>query len=406
VARLAVLSYHTSPLDQPGTGDGGGMNVYVRELSIALARLGHEVDIYTRRDDPDQDTVVAVEPGLRVHHVTAGPTRTLERAEQPDHLAAFTAGVRRALSTGQLPDALHANYWLSGAAGHELKHEFALPLITTFHTLEHVKATTFEPASPERAHEEERIVGCSDAILASCAVEADQIVRHYHADPTRVHVVPLGVQHAIFAPGHRPQARRALGCDPNTPLLLFVGRIQELKGVDLALETLIELRRRGVAVTLAIVGGPSGPSGRETLERLKARVDAAGVLDAVSFVAPQRHELLSSWFRAADATIVPSRAESFGLVALESSACGTPVVAASVGGLTTLVEPGRNGVLVTGRSPAVWADAVSWVLDDQRATVLSTTAVLLAREYTWRSAALSVAELGERLARAELVSCP
>jgi D-inositol-3-phosphate glycosyltransferase len=406
VARLAVLSYHTSPLAQPGTGDGGGMNVYVRELSTALARLGHEVDVYTRRDDPAQRDVVVVEPGFRVRHVTAGPPRTLEREELAAHVEAFADGVAASFRCGGAPAAIHANYWLSGRAGHRLKHDFQVPLITTFHTLEEVKAATFEGESPERAREEARIVGCSDAVLASCDVEAEQLVRHYGADPARVHVVPLGVEHAFFAPGHRPQARRALGFDPATPLLVFVGRLQLLKGVDLALETAIELRARGRQFHLAIVGGPSGPTGRATIDRLHRRTIDAGMIDAVTFVAPQPHQLLSSWYRAADATLVPSRAESFGLVALESSACGTPVVASRVGGLTTLVVPGATGLLVDERRAESWADAVEWVTDEQRATTLSTNAVLRAREYTWPAAARAVAELGARLAGAQLVACP
>jgi D-inositol-3-phosphate glycosyltransferase len=406
MARLAVLSYHTSPLAQPGTGDGGGMNVYVRELSTALARLGHDVDVFTRRDDAHQRHTIDVEPGFRVRVVTAGPARALTRDELPLYVDEFADAVAAKFRCGAMPEAVHANYWLSGLAGHRLKHEFSIPLISTFHTLEHVKAETFEPESIERANEERRIIGCSDAVLASCEVEADQIIEHYGADPARVHVVPLGVEHAFFAPGHRPQARRALGFDERTPLMVFVGRLQSLKGVDLALETLIELHSRGEKMQLAIVGGPSGPAGRATLDHLHQRVLDAGVIDAVTFVAPQPHELLSTWFRAADVTLVPSRAESFGLVALESSACGTPVIASCVGGLMTLVDHGETGRLLESRDPAQWADAVLWALDDERATTLSTNAVLRARHYTWRAAALEVSALSARLARTQLVACP
>jgi D-inositol-3-phosphate glycosyltransferase len=382
------------------------MNVYVRELSAALARLGHEVDVFTRRDDPSQREVVLVEPGLRVRHVTAGPARALHRAELPEYVDAFADAVATKFRCQGAPDAIHANYWLSGIAGHRLKHEFSVPLLVTFHTLEEIKASTFEPESAHRAAEEARIIGCAEATLASCDVEARQIVQHYDADPHRVHVVPLGVEHAFFAPGHRPQARRALGLDGTTPLMVFVGRLQQLKGVDLALETLIALRHRHRDICLAIVGGPSGPGGRATLEALHRRVDEAEVVDAVSFVAPQPHERLSTWYRAADVTLVPSRAESFGLVALESSACGTPVVAAKVGGLITLVDSASTGLLVESRLPGRWADAVEWVLDESRATTLSTNAVLRARQYTWRGAATAVADLVGRLQDAALVPCP
>ncbi len=405
MARPAVLSYHTSPLAKPGTGDGGGMNVYVRELSSALARLGHEVDVYTRRDGAVLRDHVPVEPGFRVHHVTAGPATPLERDELAEHVAQFTDGVRALFRCTGTPDAIHANYWLSGLTGHRLKHELDVPLVVTFHTLERVKADTYEAESDDRAFQEAALVACADAVLASCDVEAAQFARLYHADPARVHVVPLGVEHAFFAPGYRPQARRALGLDESAALVLFAGRLQELKGVDLALETLIELRRRGRDAQLAIVGGPSGRDGRATLGRLHARVVEAGLIGQVLFVAPQAHQLLSTWMRAADVTLVPSRAESFGLVALESAACGTPVVASEVGGLTTLVEDGVTGFLVAERDPSRWADVVERALDPSRTTALSNAAVLRAREYTWRRAAEKLTALLDRLAAESLVRC-
>ena len=405
MARLCVLSYHTSPLAQPGTGDGGGMNVYVRELASALARQGHEIDVFTRRDSYDQRPTQLVEPGFRVHHVAAGPARTLAREELGDHVKVFTDAVAAHIETHGRPDALHANYWLSGLAGHRLKHELDLPLIMTFHTLERVKADHFEGESEDRAHQEAAIFACADAVLASCDVEAAQFVEYYNADPARVHVVPLGVQHAFFAPGDQRAARQALGRDVDETMLLFVGRLQALKGVELALETLIAQRRRGRDTSLAIVGGPSGPEGRSTLARLHQRVSEARVIDHVSFVAPQSHQLLSTWMRAADVTLVPSRSESFGLVALESSACGTPVVASAVGGLLTLVDPGVNGQLVAQRDPEVWADAVDEVLGDNADAAMSNSAVIAAQRYTWRSAAESLERLVSRLVAASLVRC-
>ncbi len=405
MARLAVLSYHTSPLAQPGTGDGGGMNVYVRELASAVARQGHEVDVFTRRDSSALPAIQLVEPGFRVHHISAGPARPLERHELADYVKVFTDEVARSFDLHGLPDAIHANYWLSGLAGHRLKHELNLPLIMTFHTLERVKADHFEGESEDRAHQEAAIFACADAVLASCDVEAAQFVEFYNADPQRVHVVPLGVQHAFFAPGDQRAARQALGRDENDTMLLFVGRLQALKGVELALETLITLRGRGRDASLAIVGGPSGPGGSATLAQLHERVREAGVIDDVSFVAPQSHQLLSTWMRAADVTLVPSRSESFGLVALESSACGTPVVASAVGGLLTLVEPGVNGQLVAQRDAEVWADAVDEVVSDNLNSAMSNAAVLLAQRYTWRSAAESLDALVERLIAVGLVRC-
>jgi D-inositol-3-phosphate glycosyltransferase len=381
------------------------MNVYVRELSSALARLGHDVEVYTRRDSTSVRDVEFVEPGFRVHYVTAGPARALDRDELADHVGEFTDAVKTLFRCSGLPDAIHANYWLSGLVGHRLKHELNIPLIMTFHTLERVKADTFEAESDDRAFQEAAIVACADALLASCDVEAAQFVRLYNAEPSRVHVVPLGVEHAFFSPGYRPQARRALGLDSDAVMLLFVGRLQELKGADLALETLIELRRRGRHATLAIVGGPSGPDGNATLERLHRRVAEAGVIHQVIFVAPQAHQLLSSWMRAADVTLVPSRAESFGLVALESSACGTPVVASDVGGLSTLIDPGVTGYLVSERDATNWADVVELALDAESSMAMSNAAVLRARQYTWRRAAESLAALLDQLASESLVRC-
>jgi D-inositol-3-phosphate glycosyltransferase len=340
-----------------------------------------------------------------VHHVTAGPATPLDREGLTDYVGQFTDTVKTLFRCSGVPDAIHANYWLSGLAGHRLKHELNIPLIMTFHTLERVKADTFEAESDDRAFQEAAIVACADAVLASCNVEAAQFVRLYNAEPSRVHVVPLGVEHAFFAPGYRPQARRALGLDPDAKMLLFVGRLQALKGADLALETLIELRSRGDHAMLAIVGGPSGPDGRDTLERLHRRVAEAGVMQHVMFVAPQHHRLLSTWMRAADVTLVPSRAESFGLVALESSACGTPVVASDVGGLTTLIEEGVTGYLVGERDESEWANVVEQALDSDRATAMSNAAVLRARQYTWRRAGESLAAIIEQLAAESLVRC-
>jgi len=406
MARLAVLSYHTSPLAQPGTGDGGGMNVYVREMGAALARQGHSVDIYTRRDSPTQRDQVQVEPGLTVHHVTAGPTTSLAMNELRRWVDDFARSVGVLMGCNTKPDILHANYWLSGIAGHWLKHELDIPLVMTFHTLDRVKALTFGEPSSERAADEERIMVCSDAVLASCDIEAQQIVDFYGANPARVHIVPLGVEHAFFSPGNKLAARRALGMPTDEALLLFAGRIQDLKGVDLALEAFIEVRRRSGTGHLAIVGGPSGPSGRETLDRVQRRIAEAGVIESVSLVAPQTHQLLSSWFRAADLTLVPSLAESFGLVALESAACGTPVVASAVGGLLTLIAPGQNGLLLASRDPKDWADAIERVLEPTVGAGMAQASATMALQYTWRHTAEAISDLVHRLQSGALLLCP
>ncbi len=415
--KLAVLSMHTSPLAQLGTGDGGGMNVYVRELSSALARAGVACDVYTRASSPDQPDAVHVEPGLTVHHVEAGPRAPIEKAKLPALVGEFADAVehrmdRLATRGGAPADAIHANYWLSGVAGHTLKHRLGLPLVSTFHTLDRVKAESspedVDPTDPgRRAHAEAEVVGCSDAVLASCSVEVDQLVDLYGAEPSRVEVIAPGVDHAFFSPGDQAQARRALRLDARSTLLLFVGRIQPLKGVDVAVRSLAALQALGVdRARLVAVGGPSGPKGEEEVLALRALVDALGLGDSVSFVPPQPHELLSIYYRAADCCLVPSRSESFGLVALEAAACGTPVVASAVGGLTTLVEDGETGFLVERGDVSAFAERVAELCADPllRAS-LGTAAAQRACGYTWSLAAARLRRLYGELTARSLVSC-
>ena len=398
---------HTSPLAQPGTGDGGGMNVYVRELSSALARAGVSCDVYTRAVTADQAAVVHVEPGLRVHHVPAGPLAPVAKELLPALVDDYIDAVLDRLRDGFPPDAIHANYWLSGVAGHHIKHELDLPLVSTFHTLDRVKAEVDEAESELRAEAEARTMDCSDALLASCTEEANQLVRLYDADPERIEIVPPGVDHAFFAPGNRRQARRALGLPETGAMLLFVGRIQPLKRADVAVRTLHELATGHPDTFLVLVGGPSGPRGDDELAELHRLVGELGLADRVRFVAPQRHELLSTWYRAADVCLVPSRSESFGLVALEAAACGTPVVAAAVGGLTTLVDDGSTGFLIEDRDPRSYASRVATILDDRAlATAMGARAAERARGYTWSIAAARLRRIYADLTARQLVQCP
>jgi D-inositol-3-phosphate glycosyltransferase len=403
--RLAVLSLHTSPLAQPGQGDSGGMNVYVRELVSALAQAGVAADVFTRRWDDTTPDVVEVEPGFRVVHVEAGPP-DLSKEQLPDVVDAFADGVRdHLLDLGDV-DALHANYWLSGVAGHRLKHELDLPLVSTFHTLARVKAETGDPEPARRVRAEADVIGCSDAILASCVAEADQLQRLYGADPSRIELVAPGVDHAFFSPGDRQGARSALQhLDLGEgPVLLFVGRIQPLKGLDVAVRALAAMRRPDAR--LVVVGGASGAEGAGEVERIDKLVAELGVADQLRTLAPVPHHLLSTYYRAADVVLVPSRSESFGLVALEAAACGTPVVAAAVGGLRTLVEHGRTGFLVERRDPAVFASYAEQILDAPAlAHELSQQAAQRARDYTWSTAAGRLRRVyGDITARA-LVDC-
>jgi D-inositol-3-phosphate glycosyltransferase len=425
------------------------MNVYVRELSAALARWGVECEVFTRTESVDSPPVVDVEPGFRVHHVPAGPRAPVPKERLPELVDAWTRGVGARIdslaASGRHMDAIHANYWLSGIAGHALKHQYDLPLLVTFHTLDRVKAD----ASPEeiwseeparRAEAEAVVVGCADAVVASCSVEAEQLVQLYGADPDRIVIVAPGVDHAFFSPGEQSQARRALGLEPDKPMVLFAGRIQPLKGLTVAVDALAAVRREAAAVrspvaavgggasavggqaaavrseaaaaarlsgaSLIVLGGPSGPHGEEEVSEVRRRILEHGLQGAVSLLPPQRHEILSTFYRAADVCVVPSHSESFGLVALEASACGIPVVASAVGGLTTLVDHGRTGFLVEGRSAEDYAPPLAILLADPAlARQLGKAGSQRASAYTWRAAASALWARVDELTSAVLVAC-
>jgi len=404
--RVALISLHTSPLVQPGSGDSGGMNVYVREVASALAQAGVECITYTRVDRPGLPDQVVVEPGHRVVHVPAGPI-DLPKEALADELDEFTAGVLRHIRRGPGVDVVHGNYWLSGVVGHRLKHELDVPLVATFHTLARVKAEGGDLEPEWRDEAEAQVIGCSDAICVSCPEEERQFRRLY-GDPTgRIEIVPPAVEHAFFAPGDRRGARTAIGLPTDRPVVLFVGRIQPLKGPDVAVRALAELSRTDAR--LVIVGGASGPGGDDESRLLDALVDELGVRDRVVFVPPQPHHILSSYYRAADVVVVPSRSESFGLVALEAAACGVPVVAGAVGGLLSLVHDGVTGWLVEGRDPARYARAIDQILGDPAgAAAMGAAAAVRARRYTWSFTAARLRRVYTDLASLpapELVVC-
>lgn len=396
-----MLSLHTSPLVQPGGGDAGGMNVYVREVAAALAHGGTDTTVFVRRWNRDLPRRVEVEPGFEVVHIDAGDPHLAKEA-LPTIVDEFADGVRDYLSL-EPTDLLHANYWLSGVAGHRLKHELDLPLVSTFHTLARVKAETGDLEPQSRIDAEAAVVACSDVITANSVVEMQELVSHYGAASDRIEVVPPGVDHAFFSPGSRRGARQALGFGPE-PLLLFVGRIQPLKGADVAVETLASL---GLAdARLVIVGGSSGQAGDKEVEKLHALIAEHGLQDRVLMVPPQPHHVLSTYYRAADLCLVPSRSESFGLVALEAAACGIPVVASDVGGLRTLVDHGRTGLRVAGRDPRDYAKAVRTILDDSvLAERLARRGAEAASAYTWTSMAARLRRVYDDLSARVPVDC-
>ena len=377
--RAGIISLHTSPLTQPGSGDSGGMNVYIREFVSSLTQAGVECDVYVRRWSDELDAVVEVEPGFRVIHVPAGPPG-LSKEQLPTVVDDFTSWLREWLVDNPV-DVLHANYWLSGVVGHQLKHPLELPLVTTFHTLARVKAETGDDEPGRRIDAEAQVVACSDVLVANATEERRQLIELYHADPDRIEIVAPGVDRALFAPGPKHGAREAIGYDGG-PLVLFVGRIQPLKGVDVAVGALAELEDE--TVSLMIVGGASGADGEHEVARIRDMIAGLGLEERVVFVPPQPHYALSTYYRASDLVVMPSRSESFGLVALEAAACGRPVVAAAVGGLRTLVEDGVSGYLIDDRDPVSYARAIERVLDDPiHAAALGAAGAVSAGRYPW-----------------------
>jgi D-inositol-3-phosphate glycosyltransferase len=403
IRRVAMLSVHTSPLAQPGAGDGGGMNVYVRSLASNLARAGVRCDVLTRAEHAEQQPVVEVERGFRVVHVPAGPAAPVPKHELVHIIEPFADATAAFVAEHQAPyDALHANYWVSGAVGHRVKHELDLPLVATFHTLDRVKAEAGLGEDPAtRAFIEGEVVNCADLMIAATDEEREQLVDLYGAERDRIEVVAPGVDHGLFVPGDQDAARHALGLDPSARVLLFVGRIQPLKGADLAVCSLAHL---GPDVALLVVGGPSGTDGEAEMRRLHALVDELGLHGRVRFVPPQPHDSLTAYYQAADVCLVPSRTESFGLVALEAAACGTPVVAADVGGLRSVVDDGQTGFLVEGRRALDYAAPVDLLLSDRElARAMGASALARSSRYRWSIAAARLRRLyGDLAARAPL----
>lgn len=370
--RVAVVSLHTSPLDQPGTGDSGGMNVYIRAAAERLGRRGVEVDVFTRRRTRDVAEIEELSDGSRIIHVTAGPRDPVPKEELPRYLPDFLEGVLHRSRTDARPyDLVHTHYWLSGWIGRRAREAWGAPLVASFHTLGKVKnyslARGERPEPLERLVGEEAVIADADRVMAATPAEAAQLVGLYRADPDRIRLVPPGVDHELFFPRPRAQARARLHLT-GIRLLLWVGRLQAHKGPDVAVRVLAEAVARDPSGTqdlvLAIVGGPSGTGHGADVARLMDLAAALGVEERVMLFPPQPQLRLAEFYCAAEVVLVPSRSESFGLVALEAQACGTPVVAAAVGGLRYVVQDGGTGWLVEGHDPGDHADRVLEVLAD------------------------------------------
>jgi len=433
--RVAMLSVHTSPLHQPGTGDAGGMNVYIVELAQRLAAINIEVEIFTRATTAALPPTVELAPGVLVRHVDAGPYEGLAKEELPAQLCAFTHGVMQAWA-GHRPgyyDLVHSHYWLSGHVGWLAAQRWGVPLVHAMHTMAKVKnanlaaGDTPEPAA--RVIGETQIVAAADRLIANTAGEAEELVQHYCADPGKVAVVHPGVNLDRFCPfpknldtlfpgavdldpgGNasstasttataataRAAARARLGLPQDALIPLFAGRIQPLKAPDVLLRAIAvllderpELRSH---LLVPVVGGPSG-SGLAKPEGLQKLASRLGIADVVRFCPPVGQDQLADWFRAASVLVMPSYSESFGLVAIEAQAAGTPVLAASVGGLPVAVRDGQTGFLVQGHDPAAYARVLADFADDpQLADRMGAAAARHAKSFGWDTAAAATADV-------------
>ncbi|MGK5531150.1 D-inositol-3-phosphate glycosyltransferase [Streptomyces sp. URMC 129] len=407
--RVAMLSVHTSPLDQPGTGDAGGMNVYVVELAKRLAAIDIEVEIFTRATSAALPPSVELAPGVLVRHVDAGPRGGLAKDDLPARLGAFAHGVLRARA-GHDPgryDLVHSHYWLSGHVGRLVAERWGVPLVHVMHTMAKVKnaslaaGDTPEPAA--RVLGETQVVRAADRLIANTEKEAGELLRHYLADTGRVAVVHPGVDLDRFHTGApnagagRAAARARLGLPRDAFIPLFAGRIQPLKAPDVLLRAvallLAERPRLRERIVVPVVGGPSGRglAGPDGLPKLAARL---GISDVVRFRPPVGQDQLADWYRAASVLVMPSHNESFGLVALEAQACGTPVIAADVGGLPVAVRDGASGLLIPGHDPADYARALRRFADAPALSArMGEAAARHARSFGWDTAAAATADV-------------
>ncbi|MCI9889035.1 D-inositol-3-phosphate glycosyltransferase [Micrococcales bacterium 31B] len=404
-----MISVHTSPLEQPGTGDAGGMNVYVDELARQMAERGIEVDIFTRATTSRQPPQVEAAPGVRVNYITAGPFESLTKEELPGQLCAMTAGVMMAEARRSegFYDLVHSHYWLSGQVGWLVADRWNVPLVHMMHTMAKVKNLNLAPGdTPEpvgRIIGEEQVVAIANRLIANTDTERDELIDLYGADPAEISVVAPGVDLDAFTPGSRAEARRALGLPSDAVVLLFVGRIQPLKAPDVLLRAAEDMLHRDPSLrsklVVAVLGGPSG-TGLASPTGLIDLAGELGIADLTRFHPPVDRATLAQWFRAATVVAVPSHNESFGLVALEAMACGAPVAAARVGGLARLIRDGESGVLIDGHDPRTWSAALAHLIaDESRLAALSRGAVERAREFSWAASAENTLA-AYRLARA------
>lgn len=404
LGRVAVLAYHSSPVLEPGSGDAGGMTVYVRKVAEAFADRGVRTDIFTRATAGSRP-IVELRRGVRVITIEAGPPIQISKGELTTHVDDFAAGTRAfAAAQHARYDIVHSHYWQSGLAATTLRRMWGIPWVHSQHTLARVKNQHLAPDDPpeprSRIDGEDAIMRTADVLIASTDDEWRQLSCLYGVTHDRLKTIHPGVDHAIFHPGDRGAARARLGLGDEA-MLIYAGRIQPLKGLELAIQAVERLahtlERRSV---LYIVGGASGTTGTRELARLRDLARRLGVSDRVRFLGPTEHRGIPSLLRAADVAVVCSHTESFGLVALEAHACGTPVVGTAVGGLSHIVQDQRTGFLVQTRDPDVFAARLHDLLSDDRLRQrFARNAVLSASLFSWQDTADALLELYECLLR-------
>ena len=400
--RVAVICYHSSPLDEPGVGDAGGMTVYVRGIARAMSARRIHTDIFTRATSLDA-RITEIYPGVRVVPISAGPPTVIDKEEGVRYVEEFVAGIR-AFSLGQRAayDVVHSHYWQSGLVAKELAGAWGIPMVHSHHSLGRVKNGSLAPGDrPEpllRLTGEEETISAADVLVVSTDDEWQQLTCLYGAEHDRLKTIHPGVDHEIFHPLGRGQAREALGFGDEA-VILYVGRIQALKGLDLAIEAVARLApTMERKIVFIVAGGGSGLAGDAEVERLEKLAAARGIQDLVRFVGPQPHRALPIYYRAADVLVVCSHSESFGLSALEAHACGTPVVGTAVGGLSHVVRNGRSGFLVETRDPEQFAERLRDALDDDSPhPSFRIEAVRSADLFSWQRAADALIELYECL---------
>jgi D-inositol-3-phosphate glycosyltransferase len=402
--RIAVLMVHTSPLEQPGIGDAGGMNIYVVESAQRMAAMGVSVDIFTRRTHTSETETVEISPGVRVRYFECGHG-TLTKEQLPAHIAGLSKEFLRLLKDEKY-DAIHSHYWISGKVAMPAAKELGIPLVHTMHTMARVKNLNLaEGETPEpmiRVQGETQVVAAAQALVANTDAEAASLVSLYDACPDIVHVVAPGVDLYTFTPGQGRSAARAVVDLPQDSLVVtFVGRIQPHKGPEVLIRATSELVKHSPLLRhkliVNIIGGASGAN-TEEVDRLKELATWLAIDDVVRFAPPVARGDLAQWYRAADLVIVPSYSESFGLVALESQACGTPVVATAVGGLRTAVADGISGVLVDGHDPKAWSSVIARLLQEpQRRVLLSMGAIEHASHFGWDATARGTLDIYDQV---------